>query len=169
MKNPATTLLTSVIGLLPLTGTAAHAAAAQARAEIAIDAPAERVWQVLTAIDAWPRWNRAVDTAHLERPVAAGSVFRWKSQGFTVTSTLVTVRAPSRLAWTGEAFGTKASHEWEIVPSAHGVIVRTSETFDGWLPRLMPGTMQDKLEDTLPAWLAALKAEAERPWGTGVP
>jgi uncharacterized protein YndB with AHSA1/START domain len=162
MKRPAPTLLAAAIGLLPIIGTAARAAAAQASAEIAINAPAERVWQLLTGVDAWPRWNPLVDAADLDGSLAPGSVFCWKSQGFSVTSTLVTVDAPTRLAWHGEAFGTRAHHEWEIVPSGQGVVVRTSETFDGWLPRLMPGAMQKTLEDTLPRWLAALKAEAER-------
>ena len=48
------------------------------------------------------------------------------------------------------------------MPTEQGVVVKTSETFDGWLPRLMPQTMQKKLDETLPAWLEALKLEAER-------
>lgn len=137
-------------------------APARASARIAIDAPAARVWSVLTDVAAWPRWNAAVESVRSDGTFEAGSVFRWKSQGFTVTSTLVVVDAPLRLVWTGKAIGTRARHEWEIVTTDRGVVVTTSETFDGWLPRLMPRTMQRKLEATLPAWLAALKREAER-------
>lgn len=137
-------------------------AAAHACAAVAIDASADRVWQLLTGIDAWPRWNPAVGSARLEGSIAAGTVFRWRSQGFTVSSTLVDVEMPRRLMWTGRALGTRARHEWDIVAAGHGVVVKTSETFDGWLPRLMPRTMKNMLERTLSAWLEALKAEAER-------
>ena len=136
---------------------------AKASAQVTINAPVVRVWSLLTEVEAWPQWNNAVESAKLEGPFIAGSVFRWRAQGFTVMSTLMTVDAPHRIVWTGEAFGTQARHKWEIVPTEQGVIVRTSETFDGWLPRLMPQTMQKKLDETLPAWLAALKLEAERP------
>lgn len=148
--------------IVSLPAWAAPPTAAEASAQISINAPAARVWSVLTAVETWPQWNNAVESAKLEGPFRAGSKFLWKSQGFAVTSTLVTVEEPFRLVWTGEAFGTKAFHAWEIVPTANGVVVKTFETFDGWLPRLMPKTMKKKLEETLPAWLAALKAEAER-------
>lgn len=42
----------------------------------------------MTQIDRWPEWNKAVESAKFEGRVAKGSVFVWKSQGFTVTSTL---------------------------------------------------------------------------------
>lgn len=147
---------------LSLPALASPEPSAKASAQIAINAPAARVWSLLTAVEAWPQWNKAVESAKIDGAFDVGAVFRWKSQGFNVTSTLVAVDAPHRIIWSGEAFGTKARHEWEIVPTEQGVIVKTSETFDGWLPKLMPQTMQEKLEQTLPAWLAALKVEAER-------
>jgi hypothetical protein len=48
------------------------------------------------------------------------------------------------------------------VATDHGVELRTAESFDGWLPKLMPKTMQRTLDETLPAWLKAIKSEAER-------
>jgi hypothetical protein len=42
------------------------------------------------------------------------------------------------------------------------VKVTTTETFDGWMPRLMPRTMQKMLDDTLPKLLASLKRAAEQ-------
>lgn len=113
----------------------------QASAEIVIVAPAERVWQILTAIEHWPQWYSAVDRARLSGPLAAGSTFRWKSQGFEVRSTLCAVQAQEALAWQGRAFGTRACHAWRLLPDPQGVRVRTAETFDGWLPRLMTRTL----------------------------
>jgi len=151
--------LGALVGIM----TSAHAAEAQARAQILIKAPIERVWQLLVDVDRWPSWNRNVETANLQGRVVPGSVFVWKSQGFTVTSTIETVEANRRLTWVGAAFGTRAFHSWEFHALDGGVLVTTYETFDGWLPWLMRGTMQQKLEDTLPQWLAWLKAAAEEP------
>jgi uncharacterized protein YndB with AHSA1/START domain len=135
--------------------------AAQADCDLFIDAPAEVVWQLLTQVDAWPAWYPAVDRVCRVGPLGLGETFSWRSQGFTVTSTIAEWAPARRLAWTGAALGTRAWHLWEIEPRARGVVVRTFECFGGWLPRVMPGAMQRKLEQTLPAWLAALRHAAE--------
>jgi len=140
----------------------ALAAPPQARAQVFVETSIERVWQLLADIERWPSWNRAVQAASLQGVVAPGSVFVWKSQGYTVTSTIRSVAPGQRLTWTGAAFGTRAFHSWDLEAMDGGVLVTTSESFDGWLPRLFPTTMRRKLEDTLPRWLASLKAAAER-------
>lgn len=134
----------------------------QAEACLAIDASPQRVWHLLVDIDAWPAWNDAVTWVRSRQAPAVGATFDWKSQGFVVTSTLIDMKPATRLAWTGRAFGTRALHVWEIEPAERGVVVRSYESFSGWLPRLMPKTFQKKLDQTLPAWLATLRREAER-------
>jgi len=137
-------------------------AAAFSQAQIQIAATPERVWDLLSTIDRWPTWNALVQTAVLNGPLQPGSVFKWKSKGLTIISTLQEVAPKERLTWTGKAFGTHALHRWEILPTDLGILLRTDESFDGWLPRLMPETMQRTLEETLPAWLRLIKSEAER-------
>jgi len=137
-------------------------AAAYSEAEIEIAAQPQRVWNLLTRIEQWPAWNALVEKATLSGPLRPGSVFRWSSRGFTVTSTLREVTPSRRIAWTGKAFGTRAFHSWEIEATERGTILRTAEWFGGWLPRMMPGAMQRTLDETLPAWLLAIKAQVER-------
>ncbi len=147
----------------PVTGVAPNfVAAAASQAQIEIAAPPQRVWELLSNIERWPRWNSLVQKSVLSGPLHPGSVFRWKSKGFAVTSTLREVTPKRRIAWTGKAFGTRAVHTWEIEESNQGTILKTAESFAGWLPRLMPRAMQRTLDETLPAWLQAIKAEAER-------
>jgi uncharacterized protein YndB with AHSA1/START domain len=134
---------------------------ARSQATIMINAPIEKVWGLVVDIDHWPRWNKSVETAHLKGAVAKGSVFDWKSGGFGIRSTFQDVVPMKRLSWTGQTLGTSALHSWEFTITGKGVVVTTAETFDGWLPSLMPGTMQKKLDDTLPALLASLKVAAE--------
>lgn len=137
-------------------------AAVSSQAQIEIAMPADRVWELLSGVDRWPTWNPLVQQAVLSGPFQPGSVFKWKSKGLTVISTLQEVTPNRRLTWTGKAFGTLAIHTWEIVATESGVELRTAESFDGWLPQLMPKTMQRTLDETLPAWLKAIKSEAER-------
>jgi uncharacterized protein YndB with AHSA1/START domain len=135
--------------------------AACSQAQVQIAASPRRVWDLLSNIDRWPQWNALVQAAELRGPLRPGSVFKWKSKGLTIISTLQEVTPDTRLTWTGKALGTQAIHTWEIEPTDQGVLLRTEESFDGWLPRLMPKTMQRTLDETLPAWLQAIKSEVE--------
>ena len=136
-------------------------AAASSQAQIQIAATSERVWDLLSNIDRWPTWNSLVQSAVLDGPLHPGSVFKWKSKGLSVVSTLREVVPNRRLTWTGKAFGTRAIHSWDIEETDQGVVLRTAESFNGWLPQLMPKAMQRTLDETLPAWLKAIKSEAE--------
>ncbi len=137
-------------------------AVASSRAQIEIAASPDVIWELLSNIGRWPAWNSLVQKAELSGPLHPGSVFKWQSKGFAVTSTLREVDPNRRLAWTGKAFGTRAVHIWEMEEKNHGTILRTAESFGGWLPKLLPAVMQRSLDETLRAWLQAIKAEAER-------
>ena len=137
----------------------------RSQATITIDAPIEKVWALVVDIDRWPRWNKAVQTAHLAGPVARGAVFNWKSGGMGIRSTFQDIAPMERLSWTGQTIGTSAVHAWTFKTTDKGVVVTTTESFDGWLPAILPGTMQKTLDDTLPALLASLKVAAEKDVG----
>jgi uncharacterized protein YndB with AHSA1/START domain len=129
--------------------------------EVFVEAPIERVWAVHTDVDSWPEWRPDVSRAELEGPLAEGSVFRWRSRGVNLTSTIREVELERSVAWTGRAFGTRAAHAWTLTPRAGGVLVETEESFEGWLPRLLRGMMQRTLEESINVWLASLKRKAE--------
>jgi len=136
-------------------------APAAAHASVTIAAPVERIWRLIADPRSWPRWYPAVKAVRFSGDVVPGNVFVWTSKGLMVTSTLRAVEPMQRLTWTGVALGTQAVHDWEFSAADSGVLVRTWETFDGWLPRLLPRMMQRTLDTTLPVWLHALKVAAE--------
>jgi hypothetical protein len=103
-----------------------------------------------------------VTAAHLDGLLTPGSVFTWTENGFGIESTILTVEPGRYLAWRGHAVGTDAVHVWHIERAAAGVRVTTTETFSGWLPTFLPGTMQQQLDVALPPWLDALKTVAEK-------
>lgn len=130
--------------------------------EIEIAAAPEVVWEVLTAFEWWPSWNRDVTSMSVQGSVAEGSVFRWKAGPVTITSTIRRVEPPRLIAWTGKTLGIKAIHFWWLESRGGKTFVRTEESFEGLVARLFRRSLQKKLDSGLANGLRYLKAEAER-------
>jgi hypothetical protein len=130
--------------------------------ELLIKAPAQKIWSLVTEIDNWPNWNPAVKSAKLNGSFDIGTTFNWKSGGIPIVSTLQEIQPTTKLIWTGKAIGTRAIHVWLFQPMPDDcVLVRTSESFDGWLVNIMRKSMQKTLDESLIAWLNQLKRRAE--------
>jgi uncharacterized protein YndB with AHSA1/START domain len=136
-------------------------APASARHETIIHAPLELVWSLIADIERWSKWNPSVTQAKLNGPFAPGTTFDWKSNGFSIHSTLQQIVPKTRIAWTGKAFGTSAIHVWNFASLGDRVHVETEESFNGWLVKMMPGSMQKTLDTALIAWLEHLKNAAQ--------
>ena len=145
----------------PLTGINGQAPVVGA-SEIEIAAAPETVWDVLSAIDRWPSWNPDVKSMSLEGPLGAGSVFRWKAGPGTITSTIRRVEPPQLIAWTGRTLGIDAIHVYRLEPRDGGTFVRTDESYEGLVARLLRGSLQKTLDRALADGLRYLKDEAEQ-------
>jgi uncharacterized protein YndB with AHSA1/START domain len=132
------------------------------RSEIEIAAPPDAVWEVLTAFERWPGWLRDVKSMAIEGPVAAGTVFRWKAGPGTITSTIQLVDRPRRIAWTGRTLGIRAIHFWRFEARDGATFVRTEESYEGPVARLLRGWLLKTLDHALDDGLQDLKAEVER-------
>jgi uncharacterized protein YndB with AHSA1/START domain len=132
-----------------------------ARKEIFIQASPEIVWDVQTDVNAWKDWQPDISKSQLIGPLAVNSVFKWRSGGFVVTSTIQEVVPQQRIAWTGRALGSKAMHIWIIKPEKNGTLVNTEESMEGWLISLLKPLMPGFLNKSLDVWLESLKAKAE--------
>ena len=76
---------------------------------IEIDAPQQRVWDVLSAIEAWPQRIETVDAVEVltPGPVTTGSLVRLKQPKLPEGTWDVTVwNAPSSFEWTQKTGGT---------------------------------------------------------------
>lgn len=132
------------------------------RSEIEIAAAPEAVWEVLTSFESWPSWLRDVKSMSVEGPIAAGTVFRWKAGPGTITSTIQRVERPRLIAWTGRTLGIKAIHFWHFEARDGATFVRTEESYEGLVARLLRGSLQKTLDRALDDGLQDLKAEVER-------
>ena len=130
--------------------------------EIEIAAAPDIVWSVLTDFGRWPAWNPDVKSMAIDGQVAQGTQFRWKSGPATITSVIREVEPRRSIAWTGRTVGTSAKHVYRLEAADGGTRVRTEESFEGWLPRLLRRQMRTTLQNGLDDGLRHLKAEAER-------
>ena len=133
-----------------------------AATEIEVSASPRAVWDVLTDLESWPRWNPDVKSMSLEGGLAKGSVFRWRAGPGTITSTIQQVEPPGVVAWTGTTLGIKATHVYRLEPRGEATLVHTEESYEGVLARLLRGSLQKTLEKGLSDGLRYLKAETER-------
>ncbi|MDO3702701.1 SRPBCC family protein [Micromonospora sp. C28SCA-DRY-2] len=128
---------------------------------ITIDAPLAAVWQLHTAIDQWPSWQQDINRAELTGPLRPGGSFAWETHGLPIVSTIREVRPLRRIVWGGPALGIDGVHVWTFTPTHHGVVVHTTESWDGPPIAADPEGMRAALTASLTSWLAALKATAE--------
>jgi uncharacterized protein YndB with AHSA1/START domain len=139
-----------------------HQAPATAEGELQIAADPQTVFSVISAVDQWPLWNPDVRSVDLEGPVEPGTVFRWKAGPSTLTSTLQVVDPPREIAWTGSTMGIKAVHVFRFESHGGGTRASSEESWEGLLPRLLPGYSRRTLAAGIRKVLAALQVEAER-------
>ncbi|MFE3325539.1 SRPBCC family protein [Streptomyces sp. NPDC059176] len=139
------------------------------RHEITIDAPVGAVWRLHTDIDAWPEWNRGVDSAALSGELAVGASFRWLTHGLDITSTVTSLAAGRHIAWGGPASGIDGTHRWTLEPRDGGTLVVTEESWSGAPVAADPEGMLAALDGSLIAWLQDLKAAAEAHGRSGAP
>jgi uncharacterized protein YndB with AHSA1/START domain len=131
-------------------------------AEAEIDATIERVWAVLTAVEQWPAWNPDVKSVSIDSPVAAGSTFRWKAGPGTISSRVERLHRPHVIAWSGRTLGIRAFHVWHLEERNGKTLVRTEESYDGLVARLLRRPLQRTLDTALADGARYLKAEAEK-------
>lgn len=137
-------------------------APAKASSQIKIVASADTIWSILTDFDNWKSWNRDIDDLTIDGDVAKGTVFKWKSGSAKITSIIQHVEQPHVISWTGKMMGINAIHVWEIIPDSSGALVRTSESWEGFIVKIFKKKMQKMLQEALDTGLQYLKAEAEK-------
>jgi hypothetical protein len=135
---------------------------------IDIDAPAERVWQVLTDFGAYPAWNPFIVRADGAAEEGSRLTVRMQpvgARGVTLTPTVLEAVDGRRLRWFGRLWLPRifdAEHVFTVDARPDGgTRLRQSELFRGVLVPLMARSLD---RHTLPAFVAmneALKQRAE--------
>ena len=133
-----------------------------ANAEIIVDAPVHVVWDVLSDIRNWMEWNPSVSMVSMYGEFEPLTEFHWKADGVTIVSTLREIEPRKRLLWTGRTPGIRATHLWLLEEMDERTRVKTEETFEGFLARLLKGPLSNTLTTSLEKGLHYLKLESEQ-------
>jgi ribosome-associated toxin RatA of RatAB toxin-antitoxin module len=142
-----------------------------ASADTEIQAPIDRVWEVVADIESWPEWQATITEIDVEerdaanRPALCEVVFDAKVQTIR-TVQRVHYESPHRLAFTQERGSLKdLAGSWRLEDLGDG---RTRATYaldvepGGMLGMLITGSVEQKLRGTLVDKLPGeLKARAE--------
>jgi hypothetical protein len=128
--------------------------------DIFIEVPPQIVWNIQTDINNWSKWQPAITASKLGSPLAVGSVFRWRSGGLNVTSTVQVLEPNELIGWTGKSLGAQARHIWRFLAQQNGTLVTTEESMEGWSVRLLKLVIPKFLDNSLDIWLRNLKIQA---------
>lgn len=129
---------------------------------IIINAPVERVWQIMSNIEKWPEWNPEIKWAKLNGKLAPGATFAWKAGPGKIRSTIEVVDTNKFLAWSGRTMGISAIHVWKMEADNGKTILTTEESWDGLLARIFKVQSKKTLEKAISSGLMLLKNEAEK-------
>jgi uncharacterized protein YndB with AHSA1/START domain len=128
--------------------------------EVEIDAPVQRVWDLLANPLVWPSFAPDIHDVHLEAP-AADARFTWANGRSRMKSRFAVVDPGREITWTGVSSGFKAVHRHLLEATGDGATrVRSEESMAG--PLLVLLYSSAKLQAGIEAWLTGLKAAAEQ-------
>jgi uncharacterized protein YndB with AHSA1/START domain len=138
-----------------------------------VPAPPERVWNLLVAAQGWSKFYANAHFVELADPrqhqLRRGSVFRWVTFGFPLTSEVHPCKRPLLIGWRwwGRWWGRgiHGYHIWLLEPHERGTRVVTEETNRGVLPGLARPVWRPMMSLGHNYWLRQLARRASRPAG----
>ena len=128
--------------------------------EVIIDAPVDRVWELLSRPKEWGDVDPAIRDVRLDGSVVEGARFTWRNGRTRLTSRFAVVDANRELTWIGAALGAKVVHRHVMTPTEHGMTrLYSEESMAG--PFLVLLFSSAKLHAALEQWLTAIKSAAQ--------
>lgn len=82
--------------------------------EIEIDAPLEKVWQVMTDPASWPHWFPGIDSVSNVTSISVGGTFDWLADGKTGHGTIVTMEPMKKFEVLTQMADDKDSHNFKL-------------------------------------------------------
>lgn len=126
-----------------------------------IQSEIKAIWKLMSEVNRWPEWNKAISFAQLEGVFVKGTPFRWTS-GVNIRSTLEDVIINKRIVWSTKSVGVKTVQSWEFKKTDEGVLVFVSQSAEGWLTKIASQAVTKKLHKNLNEFLFSLKLAAEK-------
>lgn len=142
------------------------------RNELAMSAPCEAVWDVLTEAAEWPSWYSHCKNVRIEGGgvrLTPGARFRWSTNGQPLRSRVLTFAPCERLSWDAVNPLIRVHHTWGFEATPEGCRVVTEETQRGVLPWSTRPITRRVMLRVHQQWLEGLAARAaERAHGAAI-
>lgn len=134
-----------------------------------IDAPPERVWDVLIDVEKWPEWTSSMSSVkRLDAgELREGSRVRLKQPKLAPTTMTVTrLERDKGFTWTATAPGLRVTATHTIIPRGKGSHVILSLVFDGIVGGIIGRATRSINERYIAYEAAGLKKRSEHPPAT---
>ena len=141
-----------------------EATVVHARTELEMPVPSEAVWPWLVRAELWPTWYPDFADVVIEGggpDLRAGSRFRWKTFGVTLSSRVEEFVEFERIAWSARSTGIDAYHAWLIEKRPSGCHVLTEENQNGLVARLNNALRPTFMGRMQRVWLERLREKAK--------
>jgi len=88
---------------------------------VAIAAPGDTVWAILSDVERWPSWTASVRTIRLEGPFAVRTIARIRQPKLPAMTWTITELDPGRsFTWRSDAPGSRTVAAHHIAPTGDG-------------------------------------------------
>jgi predicted acylesterase/phospholipase RssA/uncharacterized protein YndB with AHSA1/START domain len=127
--------------------------------ELHINAPPERIWEILVRAANWPRWYanaRNVRIVGGGMDLSKGATFTWRTFWVCLRSEVIEFEPYKRIAWNATSVGVEAYHAWVIEPTRQGCQVKTEETQYGFLALANNWLFPERIHKGHEKWLKGL-------------
>ena len=135
---------------------------------ISIDAPQERVWEILMNFSEYPKWNPFIVSIRGMQEIGArlSVEMRIDHKKMTFKPKVITLDKPAAFEWIG-AFGFKGlfsgKHMFYLEKGENNkTLLRQAEEFRGWLVPFLWPRIKDGTKNGFEAMNEALKQRAEQ-------
>jgi uncharacterized protein YndB with AHSA1/START domain len=85
--------------------------------EVEIDAPVDKVWEVMTTPSYWPQWFPGVESVSNVTSIGEGGTFEWTDEGNSGHGTIVAMEPMKRLEIMTQMGDDRDSHVFRLRPS----------------------------------------------------
>ncbi|KAA2265362.1 molecular chaperone Hsp90 [Solihabitans fulvus] len=129
--------------------------------ELRIEAPVERVWQLIADPTGWPQVLPGRRVLELDAGVAEDADFVWAMGRTVMRARFAVVDVNRELTWSAVAMGVRAIDRQVLTPTPDGAtVLRIEESMAAPLIGLLFSA--DRLRGQHEDWLRAVKAAAEQ-------
>jgi predicted acylesterase/phospholipase RssA/uncharacterized protein YndB with AHSA1/START domain len=132
-----------------------------------INAPAERIWEILVRAANWPQWYDNAENVRIDgdgggADLFLGAIFTWRTFWIDLRSEVMEFDPCRRIAWNAKSVGVEAYHAWVIEPTDGGCQVKTEETQYGFLALANSWLFPNRMHDGHARWLNGLACACAR-------